>query len=179
MPGIHFSLAFLILICGALGGGFWVTRRLGSKAGHLPVTVDWIEELSAERYRPMARLLEQDEAGVLDSQAGITRRRAACFRAQRAELFRGYLRCLNADFQRASMAIYVLMVQSRDDRPDLARMLIRRRVSFAAAMAATRARLFFYERGICHVDTSSLMRVFEALRVELCTLLPARRPTGA
>jgi hypothetical protein len=35
-------------------------------------------------------------------------------------------------------------------------------------------RLFLYELGVCSVDATSLMRTFEALRLELHGLLPKR-----
>ena len=35
-----------------------LVRRLGSETSTLPVTAEWIDELSAGRYRPMMRLLD-------------------------------------------------------------------------------------------------------------------------
>ena len=44
-----------------MGLGFvavFLVRRLGSDYQPLPVTIDWLSELSTDRYRPMLRLLD-------------------------------------------------------------------------------------------------------------------------
>ncbi|HLK49480.1 MAG TPA: hypothetical protein VKT49_15165 [Bryobacteraceae bacterium] len=175
MAAIHFLLGIflLLLVCSAIGL-VWLLREMGCAERCLPITADWISELSAERYRPMLRLLDTDELDLLKSQPHFTAGQESQFRSNRAQIFRGYLRCLHADFLRISMAIRVLMVQSRDDRPDLARVLIRRRTVYAAAAAAVHLRLFLYERGVCGVDATGLMRTFEEMRRELRSLLPDR-----
>ena len=164
----------VLLVLGVVSGLAWLLRQIRWGGTSLPITADWITELSAERYRPMSRLLQLDDLTVLQSQPGFTAAHASQFRTRRAQVFRGYLRCLHADFSRISIAIRVLMVQSRDDRPDLARLLVRRRALYAVAAAMVHARLWLYERGICGVDPTGLMRTFEALRLELHALLPGR-----
>ena len=173
MAAINFLFVIFILLVASIALGLlWLQREIASCGAGLPITADWIGELSAERYRPMLRLLQADEMEFLTSHPGFTATAATRFRVERARVFRGYLRCLHADCRRISMAIRVLMVQSRYDRPDLARVLIRRRSVYAAAAAVVHLRLFLYELGICSVDATSLMRTFEALRLELHGLLP-------
>ncbi len=180
MAVFNLVLAISILLVVSLTLGLvWLLRQMGSADTSLPITADWINELSAERYRPMLRLLKTEELSFLQSQPGFTATEATQFRIQRAEVFRGYLRCLHADFRRISIALRILMVQSRDDRPDLARVLIRRRAVYALAAAMVHARLFLYELGICGVDATSLMQTFEALRQELDGLLPKRAAARA
>ena len=175
MAAIHFVLGiFLLLLLSSAIGVVWLLRQMRCADSCLPITADWINELSAERYRPMLRLLDHDELAFLKRQPGFTAAQASRFRCQRAQVFRGYLRCLHADFRRISIAIRVLMVQSRDDRPDLARVLIRRRTVYTAAAAMVHGRLFLYERGLCGVDATGLMRTFEEMRRELRALLPER-----
>ena len=174
MAAINFFLGIIILLLLSFAVGLvWLLREIGAESS-LPITADWIAELSAERYRPMMRLLNADDLGFLKSQPGFTTARESQFRMQRAQVFRGYLRCLHADFRRISIAIRVLMVQSRHDRPDLARLLIRRRMLYTAAAAMVHARLFLYQWGICGVDVSGLMRTFEQLQLDLRALLPQR-----
>jgi hypothetical protein len=96
-----------------------VIRQLASP-GRLPVTAHWIDELSIERYRPMSRLLDQEDLHFLRAQPGFTPKMAAAFRSQRCRVFRGYLRQMEDDFKRICMALKILMVQSEYDRPDLA-----------------------------------------------------------
>jgi hypothetical protein len=180
MAAVNFLLAIFILLLSCCAVGLvWLMRELGSSDSSLPITADWINELSAERYRPMTRLLRTDELSFLRSHAGFTAIPASQFRKQRAQVFRGYLRCLHRDFQRISMAIRVLMVQSRDDRPDLARVLVRRRAIYTVAAAVVHARLHLYQWGICEVDATGLMRTFEALQLELRALLPKKLPARA
>jgi hypothetical protein len=49
----------------------------------MPVTIDWINELSAERYRPMLRLFDQEDFAFLRSQPGCTPALFAGFRRAR------------------------------------------------------------------------------------------------
>lgn len=180
MGDINSYPALFVLLSGGIAGSIlWRTGRRGSAQRALPVTADWIEELSVERYRPMLRLLDADEVAVLKTQPDFAARQEAQFRSQRARVFQGYLRCLSIDFERISMAMRVLMVRSRYDRPDLARVLIQHQILFASGMAVVRTRLFLYRWGLCDVDASGPIRSFEALRRELCSLLPSAAASQA
>src|ERR1017187_6061293 len=119
-------------------------RKVAVTGGRLPVTAEWIDELSIERYRPMMRLLDGGDLAFLRSQPGYTPRMATRLRTQRCLIFRGYLRCLNADFGRVCAAVKVLMLQSRHDRPDLAAALVRYQVTFACGILMVQFRLFLY-----------------------------------
>src|SRR5215470_6670287 len=105
-------------------------RKMSDAGRNLPVTADWIDELSIERYRPMIRLLDGAELASLRSQPGFTAQDATKLRIQRCRMFRGYLNSLSLDFGRVCGAIKLLMVQSKDDRPDLAATLIRQQFLF-------------------------------------------------
>src|SRR5450755_1251041 len=118
-------------------------RRLGS-AQHLPVTAEWIEQFSVERYRPMFRLLNQEDVHLLRTQPGFTPQMAIKFRIQRCQLFQEYLRDLDTDFKRICMAVKVLMAQSKYDRPDLASALVRSQMAFTYGMIIVEARLVCY-----------------------------------
>jgi hypothetical protein len=154
-------------------------RKFAAAGGNLPVTAEWIDELSIERYQPMLRLLSGEDLEFLKSQPGYTPRTATRLRIQRCQIFRGYLRCLNADFSRVCAAIKLLMLQSRNDRPDLAAVLVRAQVTFICGMAGVHARLLLYRWGLCSVDVSSLVKLFDGMRLELRTLVPAALPMGA
>jgi len=159
--------------CMALATGLvWAVRQFGADGVSLPVTATWIEELSAERYRPMIRLLQSEDFGYLRSRPEISAQRAKEVNAQRCRVFREYLSLLQADFRRVCLALHILMAQSREDRPDLASRLIRQRVWFAVRMVEVRARLVLYRLGYCGVDPTSLVNTFDLVRLELCGLLP-------
>lgn len=146
-------------------------RKLGSAGGSLPVTAEWIDELSVERYQPMMRLLDGEDLEFLRSQPGFTSRMAVKVRTQRCQIFRGYLRCLNTDFKRVCTALKVLMLHSRQDRPDLAAALVRNQVMFASGMIVAQFRLVLYRWGLCGVNGTSLVKLFDRMRLELRSLV--------
>lgn len=150
-----------------------LVRRSVASPGGLPLDAGWIDELSVERYRPMMRLLDDRDLEFLRSQPGFTPRMATRLRTQRCRIFRGYLRCLEGDFRRVCMAVKVLMLQSRHDRPDLAAALVRHQATFALSLAIVNVRVFAYRWGLGGVDVSSLVRSFDAMRLELRSLAPS------
>jgi hypothetical protein len=158
---------------------FLLVRKVAFNGSSLPLTAEWIDELSIERYRPMMRLLDGGDLEFLRSQPGFTPRMATKLRVQRCQIFRGYLRCLNGDFQRVCAAIKILMMQSRQDRPDLAGVLVQHQVMFAGGMAMVYLRLFLYRYGVSGVDVSSLVKNFDLMRLELRSLVPATMSMGA
>ena len=145
----------------------------------LPLTAEWIDELSIERYRPMMHLLDAGEVELLRSQPGFTPGMAAKLRIERCQVFRGYLRCLRTDFQRVCAALKLLMLHSRHDRPDLASVLVHQQVMFECGMVLVGFRLFLYRWGLCGVDVTDLVKIFDVMRRELRRLVPAGAAVGA
>ena len=134
---------------------------------------EWIDEMSAERYRPMIRLLDDGDFAFLRSQPGVTGRLVARVRAQRCRIFRGYLRSLDSDFRRVCLALKLLMAESGEDRSDLAKVLVRRQTQFTWAMIRVQFRLILYSWGLGRVEVAGLVRLFDGMRAELVTLAPA------
>src|SRR5215469_8223196 len=167
---MNWSYIFLPLLAGLGVALYWVWRRLISPETRLPVTANWIEELSPERYHPMMHLLDPDDLEFLQSQPGFTPQMASRLRAQRSEIFRGYLRCLNADFQRVVTALKLILAYSAHDRPDLASALIGQQVRFSLGMANVHVQLFLYRWGLCGVDVKALVGIFDSMRLELQAL---------
>ena len=165
-------LALVILAALTIVALTVLVRSLGSAGQSLPVTAEWIDELSIERYRPMLRLLDSSDLEFLRSQPGYSPRMESNLRAQRCQIFRGYLRCLNMDFRRVCMALKLVMAQSRQDRPDLASVLVHHQIMFTSGMLAVQARLFMYRWGICTVDVSDLVQIFDVTRLELRNIMP-------
>ena len=166
-------IAIAILVCVALAVGLIVmVRRLACPPVALPATLDWIEELSTERYQPMLRLLGEEELDFIRNQPGFTPRMEAQFRRQRCEVFRGYLRSLSSDFNRVSIALKLVMVQASTDRPDLAAALVRTRIAFTFALMAAHVHVVLYSFGLGSVNASQLLQLFNSMRVELRTLVP-------
>jgi hypothetical protein len=169
----------IVLLAVLILAAVLVIWRLGAAHHSLPVTAEWIEELSTDRYRPMMRLLDSSDIEFLRSQAGYTPKMESKLRAQRCQIFRGYLRCLDTDFNRVCMALKLVLVQSDQDRPDLSAVLVHHQIMFASGMLAAHFRVFLYRWGICTVDVSPLVQIFDVMRLELRTLVPAAMPVCA
>jgi hypothetical protein len=156
-----------------------LARKLAFTDTSLPLTAEWIDELSIERYRPMMHLLDGADAEFLRSQPGFTPGMAAKLRIERCQVFRGYLRCLRTDFQRVCAALKLLMLHSRDDRPDLAGVLVHQQLMFECGLVLVGFRLFLYRFGLCGVDVTDLVKIFDRMRLELRRLVPATAAVGA
>ena len=173
-------IAVSVLACIAVAGVLvFAVRRLACPRVALPATLDWIDELSTERYQPMLRLLDEEELRFLSRQPGFTPKLEAQFRRQRCEVFRGYLRSLSRDFNRVFIALKLLMVQASSDRPDLAAALVRTRIAFTTALVAVHLRVLLYSFGFSSVNASELLRLFDGMRVELRTLVPCEMSAAA
>jgi hypothetical protein len=156
-----------------------LVRRLGSSSECLPVTTEWLGDLSDDRYRPMLRLLEESDFRFLRAQKGFTPAMEKRLRGQRVEVFRGYMHMLEADFKRVCMALRMMLVQSECDRPDLASALIHRQFTFACGVMNIEFRLVLFRLGITEVDASGLVGMFDGMRLELKTLVPMTSPLAA
>jgi hypothetical protein len=171
---MEFLMAGPIIVLVALAGGFMLwCRRCLFPGKCLPSTTEWISDLSLERYRPMLRLLDGEDFEFLRQQPGYTRQMGAKLRVQRCRIFRGYLRSLNQEFQRVSAAVTLYMVQSQQDRPDLAGTLLRQQFQFAACMLLIRGRLLLFRCGLGRVEAGGLLQLFDGVRLQLRTMVPA------
>jgi hypothetical protein len=171
---MNWALGISVLVSLALGiGMWWLVHRIVSPNARLPLTAAWIDELSLERYRPMLRLLDEQEVAFLRRQPGFTPRMVSRVRAQRSRIFREYLGSLNQDFARVVLALKLVLIHAHSDRPELASALLQHQFRFAAGMLAAHGRVFLYRWGLCSVDVTGLMRTFDAMRLELQKLVPA------
>jgi hypothetical protein len=137
------------------------------------VNPEWALQLSTERYRPMLRLLSDDDVAFLRAQPGFKPSMAAKLRAQRCQIFQAYMHSLDRDFRALCAATKTLIVQSHQDRPDLARALFRTQFSFTAAMWSAKLQMLFYRLGVGTVDASGLVARFDLTRTKLRDLAPA------
>src|ERR1700691_5415462 len=78
----------------------YLIRKVAFGGNGLPVTSEWIDDLSLDRYRPMVHMLDGSDIAFLRSQPGFTPDMAKKLRAQRTQIFAGYLRMLETDFGR-------------------------------------------------------------------------------
>lgn len=114
----------------------------------------------AGRYRPLLRLLGEEDFGFVAGNPKLLR----ALRTERRKLFRTYLSCLTKEYGRLLAGIRLVMVQSRVDRPDLARALAKNRVLFAFAICRIEYRLAMQSFGLGKVDISGVVEAFDRLR---------------
>jgi hypothetical protein len=179
IPPIDFPFALILGIC--LAFGVCLAICVGRILTHDPaktVNPEWLLQLSTERYRPMLRLLGEDDLAFLRAQPGFRPSMAATLRAQRYQILRAYLKSLDLDFHRMCAAMKVLMLQSHQDRPDLARALFRYQLSFTFGMFLVQAKMMFYRMGLGTVDVARLVSLFDAARLQLKTLAPVMSPAS-
>ena len=150
----------------------YLARRMSADPQMLPVTTEWLSELSAERYRPMARLLDRSDFEFLRAQKGYKPEMGKRLRRQRAEAFRGYLQLLESDFNRVATALHLIVAHSTHDRPELAGALLYQRFTFVCRMAEAHLRVALFRLGWDGVDAAELIGIFDGMRLELRTLVP-------
>jgi hypothetical protein len=169
--------AFVCLAVGAVLA--FLFRRLIAGPKSLPVSVDWINDLSVARYRPMERLLSEEDYRFLASQPGFDKRTLRRIRSERRRVFRGYLACLNRDFSMVGAALRLMITYSTQDRPDLAGILYKQQALFTFGMLAVQWRLCLHACGLGTVDVRGLVRAMDYMRTELRQMIPAEGAAAA
>ncbi len=142
------------------------------------LTPDWLSNFSVARYKPMERLLCEDDFRFLAAQKGFEPKIARRLRAERRKIFREYLRCLSRDFGRLEAAVRLFMVHAMEDRPELAKALLRQRLAFTYGIIAAECRLVMHTFGIGTVDIRNLVGSLDMMRIQAGQLAVARQATS-
>ena len=153
-------------------------RELVGRESASPLTENWDNLFCPQRYRPLQRLLDNSDYRYLASQPKCGRALARRYHVERTEIFRGYMRCLRKDFVRVLGAIKVVMLQSRVDRPDLARILFRQRLQFSLGMMSVECRLVLFRYGLSSMDLQALVGALDTVRGELRVLAMSAQPVA-
>ena len=162
------TVAALILATFAL-----LIWRLVSSAKVHGVELDWLRDFSAADYRPMERLLSEDDIRFLKSEPGYEPGMEKALRTARRKIFGSYLRNLGRDFNRLHFALRLVALHSPHDRPDLATALIKQKLLFFAGLAAAHVKLRLNVLGIGTVDVRGLVATLDTMRSELTRFFPA------
>ena len=151
---------------------FILFRRLiaGEKDAH--ADLEWSNEFSIAKYRPMERLFLEEDYDFLAAQPGFHPKIFRKLQAERRRVFRHYLRCLRRDFGRLYSAAKALLLDAPADRPDLAKTLLKQRLTFNYAMATVEVSLLLQSFGIGTVDVRRLVDAVEGMRQQLRYLSP-------
>jgi hypothetical protein len=132
----------------------------------------WFAEFSASAYRPLTRLLSEDDFRFLSRQAGYTAELGKKLRRERRLVFRAYLRNLIRDFNRLYKGAAILVVHSEVDRPELASSLLRIRANFYYALCMVQFRLALHAAGVEMMDVTPILQSLEFLQVQVTSLQP-------
>jgi len=145
------------------------------------VDPDWLKRFSVASYRPMERLLSEDDIRFLRSQPGYVPGMEKVFRARRRKIFRLYLAKLRRDFGRLHLALRLMVLHAPQDNPELAKTLVKQKFVFLAGLLAVHVRLSLYALGLGWggVDASGLVRILDTMRAELQNLMLAPAPVAA
>src|ERR1700689_857930 len=153
--------AFFLLALGALAWQVLSPMRIpgGGATSSVPVVL-------VERYRPMLRLLSDEDLNFVAANSSLHR----TLRTRGRELFRRFLRCLTRDYAHLPAGVRSVMAQSGLDRPDLARALAKNRTLFVIAIYKVELRLALHAVGMGKVDISGLVEALESLRSQVSVL---------
>lgn len=138
----------------------------------------WLESFNVSRYRPMQRLLAEDDYSFLAANGGSSKV-IARLRAERRRVFRAYLRNMVRDFDRLHRAARMLSLEAETDRSDFALQLLRMRFSFGWTVTVVEFRLAMHSLGLGSVDARRLIRALDQMASGYSSLTPAGQFAGA
>ena len=166
--GVLAAVAFVLLF-----------RRVHARAEAAQTDLGWSSEFSITKYRPMERLFLEEDYDFLAAQPGFHPKIYGKLQAERRRVFRHYLRCLRKDFNRLSTAAKTLLLMAPQDRPDLARNILKQRVMFSFALWGVEMRLLLQTAGLGTVDVRRLVGAMESMREQLRYLSQSVQAQGA
>jgi nitroreductase len=168
----------LILSCTTLLAVLCIFAVVFRKLVRPPMIADcndsWLDEFSVAKYRPMMRLLTEQDYEFLALQSGYHPSIAKRLRAERRKIFQAYMRDLIQDFQRLHMAARMVLIYAPQDRSDLAEILVRQKITFLCGIAAVEMRLVLHRFGIGTVDVTALVKNLDTLRLNVLAVAPVR-----
>jgi hypothetical protein len=162
------AVAFLLLF-----------RSVRARAEAAQTDLGWSSEFSIAKYRPMERLFLEEDYDFLAAQPGFHPKIYGKLQTERRRIFRHYLRCLRKDFNRLSTAAKTLMLMAPQDRPDLARNILKQRLMFNWALCGVEVRLALQALGLGTVDVRGLVGAMESMREQLRYLSQNVQTQGA
>jgi hypothetical protein len=125
-----------------------------------------LAELSVSKYRPMFRLLEEDDILFLKNQPGYRPGMERRLMAERRRVMRQYLSAMCGDFSRLHSLATDMLLAAPEDQPELARVLFDSKFRFMKCMALAHAGLAMHALGVPPVSIQGLTSAFESLEVE-------------
>jgi hypothetical protein len=165
---------------GALGFGALVTRRLlryrklSPDANSGLNTPAIIPDVTLDRYRPMARLLRDEDLRFLQSRPGYRPEMGARLRRSHRRIFRMYLAELSADFRQLHAAARRIVADAPEQHSALVGMLMHQQLVFWRALVAIELRLALDGAGLGAADAQRLIQAVEQLQRAIVSIHPAQ-----
>jgi len=142
----------------ALGAAFLaavllIHRQLHAASGEQQIDWKRVQSFRGGSYRPMERLLSEEDYLFLRRQPGFQPAIADRLRRERVAIFRGYLSGLERDFHQLHLLARTLVRDQEQDRPELALALVKTSAQFRMTVLRIRLRLLLQS---AHLDTGAL-----------------------
>ncbi|MCC6292397.1 MAG: hypothetical protein IT164_07120 [Bryobacterales bacterium] len=124
-----------------LAAAVWGHRRL--RTAHVRQQIDWktVQSFNGEYYRPLERILGEDDQRFLERLPGYQPEIGGEFRKQRREIASRYLDRLEREFRQLHLLARTLVRDLEHDRPELAVALVRSGAEFRWNLWKVRLRL--------------------------------------
>ena len=155
-----------------------LVRRLTSRGAISECDPDWLANFSMDSYRPMLRLLTEDDYKFFGAQPGISPKAVRQLRRERRRVFKTYLNNLVKDFHRLHLAARMTLIYSPVDRSDLAQTLLRQRTIFMWAVTLVEVRLVLHALGLGPVDATQVLGALENMRLNVGSLSAIAQPSA-
>ena len=124
-------------------------------------------------HRPMKRLLDPAELQYLRKQ-GVREEIVTKLRTQRREIYRLYLRDLVQEFNKVHESLKLLLVSSYSDRPDMARLLMKKKFTFYRNLFLVEGWLTLHACGVDKMPDIDIARSLEIIQLQFLELAPVR-----
>lgn len=128
-----------------------------------------VMELCWRDYRPLHRLLDPADFKFLRSR-GVSEQKINKLRTERRKIYRSCLRSLVYDFNVVHQSVNMILVQSRVDRPELATVLAKQKLTFYRNLLIVEFRLALNACGLEQMPTIDLFQPLEVLQSHLSQL---------
>ncbi|MBK5290074.1 MAG: hypothetical protein JJE04_00075 [Acidobacteriia bacterium] len=160
---------------------FWLVLRKAIAPGRGAIDFSRIQDFSVQDYRPLQRLLSEEDADFLRRQPGYEAAMGKRLARQRRAIYRSYLHSLCKDFELLHRAARLLAAAAPQDQPELTGALFKQSLRFYSTLALIQVQLAFHGAGMrpVSVDTGALIESAGWMRVQLQSMIPAPITAGA
>jgi hypothetical protein len=154
-----------------------IVNRLSAPAA-TAFDADLVSSFSVAAYRPMERLLAEEDFEFLASLPGFRACMGRALRRERRRIFRVYLRDLSKDFRMLHGQARSLLRDLEQDRPDLVVALVKQSLRFEYGLFLAHASLAFHWAGVEPAPAKQLVRSAEWMHEQLQALMASPMPLG-